>query len=164
MTFVRPLLPALASAALLASCAQQLPDVADFDRCYARAEQQAQVEIQELDRRHAAGQVDDISYQQQKTAIQNRISQRAIDMAWTSHSLATTQRASQGLPTPNAPLDIPVPQAGSLATGGDYRRFNDQNSAVSGTTSETVSGMSRMMTNSGFQPGANATQTRNRGQ
>ena len=156
MITLRLPLSGLASAALLllASCAQPLPDVADIDRYYQRAEQQAQAELKDLEQRRAAGQIDDYTYQQKKASIQNGISQQAIDMAWTSHSLATTQRASRGLPTPNSPQEIAVPQAGTLATGGDYRRFNDQNSAAAGTTTETVSGMSRMMTNSGFTPGA----------
>jgi hypothetical protein len=153
MTSFRLLPLGLVSAALLASCAQRLPDVADIDRCYKRAEQLASEETQELERRHAAGQIDDFSYQQQKTAIQNRISQRAVEMAWTSHSLEQSQRAAQGIPTPNSPQEIAVPQAGTLATGGDYRRFNDSDSTV-GTTGETYNGMRQMMTSSGFMPGA----------
>ena len=161
MKTLRHLLPALATAALFASCTQQLPDVADFDRCYQRAEQLAQSEIQELDRRHSANQIDEQTYQQQKSAIQTRIGQRAVDIAFTNHSLATIQRANQGLPTPQNPLEISVPQAGTLSTGGDFRRFNDQTSSPSGTTGDTISGMGQMMTNSGFTPGA-ATQARSR--
>ena len=161
MITFRHLLPALATAALLASCAQRLPDVADFDRCYQRAEQLAQGEFQDLDRRRSSGQLDDASYQQQKAALKDKVNQRAIEMAWTTHSLETTQRASMGIPTPGNPQDIVVPQAGTLATGGDYRRFNDQDTTATGTTSDTVNGMSRKMTNSGFTPGA-ATQSRSR--
>lgn len=161
MITARHLLYALASAALFSSCAQRLPDVADIDRCYQRAEQLAQADLQELERLHSSNQISDFSYQQQKAAIKDRISQRAVEIAWTNHSLETTQRASQGLPTPNSPQSISVPQAGTLATGGDYRRFNDQDASLTGTTGDTVQGMSRMMTNSGYIPGAN-TQSRSR--
>ncbi len=133
-------LPALSAVVVLSSCAQRLPDVADIDRCYQNAEKQAKADLVELDRQRASGQLDDYSYQQRKAAIQNGISQRAIDMAWTNHSLEKTRRESLGIPTADHPQVISVPQAGSLQTGGDYRRFNDPNSVTVGS-SQTVSGM-----------------------
>ncbi len=138
-----------AAAALLTSCAQRLPDIADLDHCYQHAEKMAQAERQELESRHAAGTLDDYSYKQQKTALENRISQQAIEMAWTNHSLEKARRESLGIPTADHPKAISVPQAGSLPTGSEYRRFNDPDT-ITGTTDQTVGGMMR---SSGYTPG-----------
>jgi hypothetical protein len=149
MTPTRCAFSILTALALLTSCAQRLPDVSDLDHFYQHAEKMAQADRQDLERRHASGALDDYSYQQQKTALENRISQQAIEMAWTSHSLEKARRESLGIPTADHPKAISVPQAGSLPTGSEYRRFNDPDT-ITGTTDSTVGGMMR---SSGYTPG-----------
>jgi hypothetical protein len=127
----------------LASCAQRLPDVADFDRSYQKAEELARADRAELESRR--GQMSDAEYQRAKADLESRISDRAISMVWTRHSLEETQRENLGIPSPDHPQSISVPQAGSLPTGSDYRRFDQQMDAAYGSSGETISGMRQMM-------------------
>lgn len=130
---------------LFSSCAQRLPDVAEIDRSYQKVEEQARHERADLERRRASGQLSESDYQREKASLDNRISQRAIAMVWNRHLIEEVQRENVGLPTPDAPQDIAVPEAGSLPTGSDFRRFNQQLDSSYGTTGETVNGMREMM-------------------
>lgn len=145
MTSVRLSWITAATALGLVSCTQSLPDVADFDRSYQKAEEYARAERADLERRR--GQMSEADYQREKQALDNRVAERAVAMVWTRHSLEETQRENQGLPSPDHPHDINVPQAGSLPTGSDYRRFNQQMDSSYGTTGESISGMRQMIGN-----------------
>lgn len=127
----------------LASCAQRLPDVADFDRSYQKAEELARADRAELESRRS--QMSDAQYQREKAELENRIADRAVSMVWTRHSLEETQRENLGIPSPDHPQAISVPQAGSLPTGSDYRRFDQQMDSTFGSSGETISGMRQMM-------------------
>jgi hypothetical protein len=84
-----------------------------------------QGKLDDLERRRAAGLIDSYTYQQDKAALENEIAAKASDLAWTRHDFGEMKRKSMGLPTPDSPQDISVPEAGGLPTGGGYRRFND---------------------------------------
>lgn len=135
----------LAAASLFSSCAQRLPDIAEIDRSYQKVEELSRQERADLERRRSSGQLSEADYQREKAALENRISQRAIDVVWNRHLIREVQRENVGLPTPDTPQDIAVPEAGSLPTGSDFRRFNQQLDSSYGTTGETVNGMREMM-------------------
>jgi len=129
----------------LASCAHQLPDVAELDRSYQRSEQLAVSERNDLESRHASGQLSDADYKREKADLDRKINDRAISMVWTRHSLEEVERENLGIPTPDHPQSISVPQAGTLPTGSSYRRFNDQTGSTLGTSGESLSGMRELM-------------------
>jgi hypothetical protein len=135
----------LAAASVFPSCAQRLPDLAEIDRSYQKVEEQSRNERADLERQRASGRLTESDYQREKAALENRISQRAIAMVWNRHLIKEVQMENAGIPTPDAPQDIAVPEAGSLPTGSDFRRFNQQLDSSYGTTGETVSGMREMM-------------------
>lgn len=143
MKFFRPMLLALATLGSLASCTQRLPDVAELDRCQRRAEELARPEIVALERRRPS--MSESAYQKAKAELDDRITRKGIEMAWTSHSLAEIERENLGIPSPDHPQAINVPEAGALPTGSDFRRFNQTTDPALGTTGETVSGMREMM-------------------
>jgi hypothetical protein len=130
---------------LCSSCAQRLPDLAEIDQSYRKAEELARGERAELEQRRASGQLGEADYQREKAALESRISQRAITMVWNRHLLEEVRRENLGIPTPDSPQLIAVPEAGSLPTGSDFRKFNQQLDSSFGTTGETVSGMREMM-------------------
>jgi hypothetical protein len=116
----------VAASLALASCTQStIPDAAAMERFQQHARCLFQEKLDDLERRRAAGLIDSYTYQQEKAALDNEIAAKASDLAWTRHDFSEMRRKSMGLPTPDRPLDISVPEAGGLPTGGGYRRFNN---------------------------------------
>ena len=123
------------------SCRGPLPSDADFERAYKQSQKLAQQDISELEARRARGEISAAEYVQMKRDIMDRITARANEMVLTQTALVQSSRQAKGLPTPETPQDITVPQAGSLSTGTARRSFND-----SGNADGTGSGL-------GFLPG-----------
>lgn len=133
MTFRHPSFLALAAGVLLASCTQStIPDATAMERYQQHARTLYQGRLDDLERRRAAGLIDSYTYQQEKAALENEIAAKASDLAWTRHDFSEMKRKSMGLPTPDSPQDISVPEAGGLPTGGGYRRFNDGDLGLGG--------------------------------
>lgn len=88
-----------------------------------------------LEAKRAGGQITEPEYETELAALERRIAARATDAAWTRHALAESERKMTGIPTPDAPVEIGVPTAGtggnSLPTQGTYRRFNEQDMGYS---------------------------------
>lgn len=117
----------------LSSCAlQKLPDAATMDKYYQHAVNLNKDRLHQLEERRAQGLLDDYHYQQEKAALEAEIGQKATDLAWMRHDMQELKMESLGLPTPDRPQEISVPEAGGLPTGGGYRRFND--SAIGGNS------------------------------
>lgn len=126
-------LSGLTACLVLSSCAMQsLPDATAMDRFYQHVTELNKDRIRDLEQRRASGKIDNYTYQQEKAALDAEIGKKAMDLAWTQHDLEETQRESLGLPTPDHPQDISVPEAGGLPTGGGYRRFNDGDLGLGG--------------------------------
>ena len=125
----RPFLCLLAVSASLASCRSPLPNEADLDHAYKQSQALAQQDLADLDQRRARGEISATQYAEMKQAIMDRITARANELVLTQQSLVQSRRQAVGLPTPEAPQDIAVPQAGTLATGTARRQFNDSGGA-----------------------------------
>ena len=113
-----------------------LPDARDMDEYFIAAMGVAKPEFDALERERAAGTITQAAYEARKAEMEASVAARASDAAWTRHALAESQRKMAGIPTPDAPQDIPVPQAGSGQGGisqGSYRRFNEQDQGYSAT-------------------------------
>ncbi len=160
MNLLRLFYPCLAFVVpLLTSCKSPLPDSDDLTRFYEQAEQLAKHDIHLLDGQLAAGQITQIEYTQRKEAILGNIQRRAVDAAWTQHQMRESERKAMGLPTPDAPQEISVPQGDSLPTGSERRAFNsgDQTLGSNGNP-QAVKEFFR-----GFRPGGNVKGNTSRG-
>ena len=120
-------LPALGFA--LVACRGPLPNEADLDRAYKHSQALAQQDIAELDRRRAKGEISESQYTVARQGILDKVTSRANDVVLTQTALVQSRRQAMGLPTPENPQDIGVPQAGTLATGTARRQFNDSGGA-----------------------------------
>ncbi|MDB6075499.1 MAG: hypothetical protein JWO89_3139 [Verrucomicrobiaceae bacterium] len=125
----RPVLCLLAMGVSLVSCRGPLPNEADLDRAYVQAQNLAKRDIAELDQQRARGEITPEEYVRMKQAINERTTARANEIVLTQHALVQSKRQSVGLPTPENPQDIGVPQAGTLATGVARKAFNDSGGA-----------------------------------
>ena len=113
----------------LVSCRGPVPNEADLDRAYSQSQVLAKQDIAELDQRRARGEITSAEYVEMKQAISDRITARANEIVLTQHALVQSRRQAVGIPTPENPQDISVPQAGTLATGTARRQFNDSGGA-----------------------------------
>lgn len=113
----------------LAACRAPLPSEADLDRAYKHSQTLAQQDIAELDRRRAKGEITEREYTVARQGILDKVTARANDVVLTQTALVQSRRQAMGLPTPENPQDIGVPQAGTLATGTARRQFNDSGGA-----------------------------------
>jgi len=126
------------AAGSLASCTtnSSIPDAKRLDRFYQSAAELMRPEREALEAKRAGGKITEAEYQTELAALERRIATRATDAAWTRHALAESERKMTGIPTPDAPVEIGVPTAGSgsnsLPTQGTYRRFNEQDMGYSG--------------------------------
>ncbi len=125
----RPVLCLLAMGVSLVSCRGPIPNEADLDRAYTQAQNLAKQDIAELDQRRARGEITQEEYVRMKQEINARIAARANEIVLTQHALVQSRRQAVGLPTPENPQDIGVPQAGTLATGVGRKAFNDSGGA-----------------------------------
>ena len=125
----------LALSSGLVSCRGPLPSEADLDRAYKYSQKMAQQDIQELDNRRAKGQISNTDYIVAKQEIMDRTTARANELVLTQTALVQSSRQATGLPTPETPQDISVPQSGSLSTGTARRSFNDSGGNADGTGS-----------------------------
>lgn len=124
---MRFFLPPLGAAivTLCSSCATQsetIPSAADLDKNNQRFLALAKPEFDDLDRRRANGALSQADYEREKASLEYRVQQRAVDAAWTAHSLAESDRKATGIPTPEHPQSI---TAGG-AQGTLYQSHNDQ--------------------------------------
>lgn len=119
----------LALGAGLVSCRGPVPNEADLERAYSQSQVLAKQDIAELDQRRARGEITSAEYVEMKQAISDRITARANEIVLTQHALVQSRRQAVGIPTPENPQDISVPQAGTLATGTARRQFNDSGGA-----------------------------------
>ena len=123
---MRLFLPVLAAAvaAICVSCATQaktMPSAADLDRSQQRFRTQAQPLFDDLERRRASGTLSQAEYEREKSSLEYRVHQQAVDAAWTAHALAESDRKATGIPTPDSPQQI---QTGSVS-GSFYQSHND---------------------------------------
>lgn len=131
-----------------------------MDRYYDVARVQFRDRTDDLEHRHATGLTDEASYNREKLGLERAITNRAATLAWTSHELRKKQLEAQGIPTPDHPQDILVPQAGSLPTGSEFHRFN-QNELGGSTSNSTINDMRQMVGD--YHPGENVRPSGNGG-
>lgn len=115
MTLPLRLLAALAALAV-AGCRTSAPTVADMEKFYKAAEQQAQRDIVRLAQRRDAGEISQDEYVRREAEIRESVARRASQMAWTRHELVESEMRSQGIPTGDRPVPIEAP---NQALGGD---------------------------------------------
>lgn len=120
------MLPLFAAALALScvSCATQaktMPDAADLESSRQRFRAQAQPQFDELERQRASGAISKEDYEREKSALEYRVHQRAVDAAWTAHALAESERKANGIPTPDSPQAIDV----GGVTGSLYQSSRD---------------------------------------
>lgn len=144
-----------------ASCATQsetIPSAADLDRNNQRYLALAKPEFDELEHRRSSGAINQAQYEEEKSRLEYRVQQRAVDAAWTAHSLAESDRKATGLPTPDHPVSNPVgTQGGSVSGQGSfYQSHNDQYGSQAGYGSSGS-------LSSGFQGGGSILGSRGRG-
>jgi hypothetical protein len=105
-----------------------LPNAARLDQYSMAAARLFYAERKLLDEGLAAGKLTAEAHKQGVAELQQKIDTRARETAWTRHAMAEEKRKIQGIPTPDAPVSIGIPQSGaetgSLPTQGTYRRFN----------------------------------------
>lgn len=135
--FLRGLALGVSVLGLCASCATQsetIPTVADLDRNQQRFLALAKPEFDELERRRSSGALTQEQYNAEKSRLEYRVHQRAVDAAWTAHSLAESDRKATGIPTPDRPVANPVgTQGGSVSGQGSfYQSHNDQYGSQAG--------------------------------
>lgn len=137
------------TALLIPSCSTQsdsIPTAADLDRRATHFRTLAQPQYDQLERDRSSGVLTQDQYVMEKAALDERVREKAVDAAWSVHSLAESDRRSQGIPTPDAPREITPNSAGAgLFGGGFYRPRNDPYS--NGQTNSPRGG-------SGYTPGS----------
>lgn len=136
---------------LMVSCTQPLPDAASLDRYEEHARVMYKDRLTELEQRRANGQIDATSYNAEKKSLDDQIAAKAVDLAWTRHNMYESRLESLGIPTPDHPQEIQVPEAGTLPTGGNFRRFNDNEFGSTGADSRDAMRRAVM----GTMPGSN---------
>ena len=158
LSAARSLLPTLFTAALLSSCAStssSLPSDADLERNRERYRALAQPQYDELERDRSSGKISPAVYEAEKTALDNRVHQKAIDAAWTAHELAESERRGLGIPTANSPQQTPIGQSGGGALGGNSF-YQPRNDPYASGQSNTPGG------GSGYSPGSSILGSRGR--
>lgn len=130
---------------MCSSCATQsetIPTVADLDRNQQRFLALAKPEFDELERKRSTGAINQEQYAAEKSQLEYRVQQRAIDAAWTAHSLAESDRKATGIPTPDRPVSNPVgTQGGSVSGQGSfYQSHNDTYGSQAGFGASGSSG------------------------
>lgn len=123
-------LPVILGALLSACETSSIPTVADLDRCYQEATRRADVQIADLTKDRNAGRLSQEEYDYRVQQIRNDIPRKANDIAWTRHALAESERRAQGIPTPDAPVQIGNPDPGAMG-GSFYKQAGDPSGNMS---------------------------------
>lgn len=120
------------------ACTSTVPTARSIDALRAQVRDQEKARYDELDQQRAAGALNETAYQQRKADLDQYVTQRVNDIAWTRHFLDQSERKANGLPTPDLqPTNIaPNPMQGGAGTvgavgnaggaGSFYRPFTQQ--------------------------------------
>lgn len=104
-----------------------------------RAEQQPA--YQDLEQRRAAGQITQAEYEAERTIIDHRVRTKVDTLVWSRHALAQSDLRSQGIPTPENPIQLDAPGTGSV-NGSLYTssRVNGLGNQVQGNMMRDLGG------------------------
>ena len=137
------------TALFVSSCSTQsdsIPTAADLDMRAAHIRTLDQPRYDQLERDRNSGVLTQSQYEMETAALDQRVREKAVDSAWSAHSLAESDRRGQGIPTPDAPQAIsPNQQVGGLFGGGFYQARNDPFTSGQGNSPRG---------GSGFMPGS----------
>ena len=123
---------------LAPACTSTLPDARKIDSLRDQVRAQENARYEELARQRADGSLSEPAYQERKAALDQYVTQRVNDIAWTRHFLDQSERKAHGLPTPDQQPNIVAPNAmfggaGAMGavgnaggTGSFYRPFTQQ--------------------------------------
>ncbi|MFM7606651.1 MAG: hypothetical protein ACKO8Z_15825 [Prosthecobacter sp.] len=122
----------LTTGALLASCASStmdsIPTGAQMQIFKAQAKQEHQTEFARLEELRLKHVLSEAEYQEQVSKLNDKVVARAHAIAWDQHNLAEIERKSQGIPTPDQPVQLLPPDAMKGGAGGGtlYRNYQQQ--------------------------------------
>jgi hypothetical protein len=131
------------TAVLLVSCQNTMPTAQMLDAEEGRLRQQHQGRYADLSAQQSSGQLTAAEYAEAKLELDKSIRNEADNLAWSRHALAQTERKAQGLPTPDAPVQMAAPGAGGV-NGSLYNQ-----SRINGISGQMQGGIMDNMTGTG---------------
>lgn len=113
---------AITACAMLASCASStmdsIPTEAQMENFKLTARRGLAQEYMSLAEQRQTGILTNDQYNAELAKLEDRVVSFAHSLAWQSHNMAESQRKSMGIPTPDAPVSLGVPNMGA-GSGGD---------------------------------------------
>jgi hypothetical protein len=121
-----------------------------------QAQRDFQSEFARLGEQHMSHVLSESEYQEQLSALNDKVVQRAHTLAWRQHHLAELERKAQGIPTPDAPVANMVPSAMNGGAGGQsmYRSYQQQFNSAAGVGGGNQLSPGQMQTRMSSQDGA----------
>jgi len=113
---------AITACAMLASCASStmdsIPTEAQMENFKLTARRSLTQEYMSLAEQRQTGILTNDQYNAELAKLEDRVVSFAHSLAWQSHNMAESQRKSMGIPTPDAPVSLGVPNMGASGSGG----------------------------------------------
>jgi len=113
--------------ALLASCASttmdSIPTAAELSAYERVIRARLQPEYDALEKQRASGKINQATYVEHKRRLDAKVSEDVNNAAWQKHFLAESERKSDGVPTPDAPVALHASTSG----GESFYRPSNQN-------------------------------------
>jgi hypothetical protein len=128
----------LVACALLASCASSTMDSIPTGEKMEIYKEQAfrsyQSEFERLVAARMEKTINESEYQTELSVLNDKVVQLAHTLAWEQHNLAELERKSQGVPTPDTPVENMAPNAQQGGAGGGslYRSYQQQFNTAAG--------------------------------
>jgi len=95
---------------LLPSCASRtmdsIPTLAELNAYEKVIRDRFQVVYDELDKKRSSGAISQAEYVVQKRHLDSKVAEQVNNAAWNKHYLAESERKSDGVPTPDQPVNL----------------------------------------------------------
>ena len=108
--FFRCLLFSLLTA--LVSCESTAPTAAQMDELEVKVRAQHREDYAQLDQQRSAGEITAEKYADEHVRLDNRVRNKVDTMLWNRHALAQSDMKANGIPTPDAPVNLTPPGVG----------------------------------------------------
>jgi hypothetical protein len=111
-----------------------IPTGAQMQIFKAQAKREYQADFAQLEELRLTHVLSESEYQEQMSKLNDKIVARAHAIAWDHHNLAEIERKSQGIPTPDQPVQLLPPDAMNGGAGGQslYRNYQQQYNITAG--------------------------------
>ncbi len=135
---------------VLASCASStmdsIPTGAQMQVYKDHAQREYQSDFARIGELRMSNVLSEAEYQKELAALNEKVVARAHSIAWDQHNLAELERKSQGVPTPDQPVQLMAPNAMNGGAGGQslYRNYQQQYNITAGVGGSNMLGSSIM--------------------